>query len=86
MVVFTRLAMSSSAIHCLLAIIVDKNVCKISCPVKFISLRLDESLTGMLNIFQEMFGEGFWKQTVMVFTKLSMKSSSKHSQLALIVN
>ena len=84
MMVFTRLAMSSSAIHCLLAIIVDKNVCKTSCPVKFI--RLDESLIGMLNIFQEMFGEGFWKQTVMVFTKLSMKSSSKHSQLALIVN
>ena len=59
MMIFTRLPMKSSAIHCQLALIVGKTVCKTCCPVNFISLHLDESLIGMLKIFEEMFGEGF---------------------------
>ena len=76
--VFTRLAIKSSAIHCQLALIVNKTICNTCCPVKFNSLRTDGKLTGMNNIFEEMFGEAFWKQTVMVFARLSMKSSSTH--------
>ena len=76
--VFTRLTMKSSAIHCQLALIVNKTICNTCCPVKFNSLRTDGKLTGMNNIFEEMFGEAFWKQTVMVFARLSMKSSSTH--------
>ena len=84
--VFTKLAMKPSAIHCQLALIVNKTVCNTCCPVKFNKRRLDGSLPGMNNIFEEMFGQEFWKQTVMVFTRLSMKSSSTHCLLALIVN
>ena len=39
--------------------------------------RLDGSLVGMIGIFQEMFGEAFWPQTVVIFTRLSMKESAK---------
>ena len=84
--VFTRLSKKFSAKHCQLAFIVNKTVCNTCCPVKFNSYRWDGSLSGMNNIFEEMFGEEFWKQTVMVFTRLSMKSSSTHCLLALIVN
>ena len=84
--VFTRLSKKSSSLHYQLALFVNKTICNTCCPVKFNSLRLDGSLTGMNNIFEEMFGQEFWKQTVMVFTRLSKKSSSIHYQLALFVN
>ena len=82
--VFTRLAMKSSAINCQPALIGKKTVCNTCCSVKFNSLRLDGSLTGMNNIFKEMFGESFWKQTVMVFTRLAMKFSAINCQPVLI--
>ena len=83
--VFTRRAMKSSAIKCQPALIDNKIVCNTCCSVKFNSLRFHGSLTGMNNIYEEMFGEAFWKQTVMVFARFSMKSSSTHSQLSLDV-
>jgi len=38
--------------------------------------RLDGSLIAMIKIFEEMFGKEFWKQTLIVFTKLQMSKSS----------
>lgn len=38
--------------------------------------RLDASLIGMIRIFEGMFGEGFWSQVVLVFTRLPMDSKS----------
>ena len=84
--VFTRLSMKSAAKNCQPALIDKKTVCNTCCSVKFNSLRFDGSLTGMNNIFEELFGEAFWKQTVMGFTRVSINSSGKHCQLALIVN
>ena len=84
--VFTRPAIKSFAIHYQLALIVNKTICNTCCSVKFNSLRMDGKLTGINNIFEEMFGEAFWKQTVMAFARLSMKSSSTHCQLLLNVN
>ena len=84
--VFTMFSMKSSAINCQPALIDKKTVCNTCCSVKFNSLRFDGSLTGMNNIFEELIGEAFWKQKVMVFTRLSMKFSAKHCQLAFIVN
>ena len=84
--VFTRLAMKSSTIHCQPALIENKVVCNTCCSVKFNSLRFDGNLTGMNNIFEEMFGEVFWKQVVSVFTRPAIKSFAIHYQLALIVN
>ena len=86
MMAFTRIAMKSSAINCQPALIDKKPVCNTCCPVKFNSFRMDGKLTSMNNIFEEMFGEAFWKQTVMVFTRLAMKSSTIHCQPALIDN
>ena len=83
---FTRLAMNSSAINCQPALIDRNTVCNTGCTFKFNSPRLDGSLTGMNNIFEEMFGEAFWKQTVMVFARLSRKHFSTHCQLAHNVN
>ena len=84
--VFTRLAMKSSTIHCQPALIDNKFVCNTCCSVKFNSLRFDGNLTVMNNIFEEMFGEAFWKQAVPVFTRPAIKSFAKHYQLALFVN
>ena len=38
--------------------------------------RLDASLIGMIRIFEGMFGENFWSQVVLVFTRLPMDSKS----------
>ena len=38
--------------------------------------RLDASLIGMIRIFEGMFGESFWSQVVLVFTRLPMDSKS----------
>ena len=84
--VFTRLAMKASAIHCQPALIDNKIVCNTCFSVKLNSRFFDGSLTGMNNMFDEMFGEAFWKQTVMVFARLSMKSYSTYCQLLLNVN
>ena len=39
--------------------------------------RLDGSLVAMIKIFEEMFGEGFWKQCVLLFTRIPMSKSEK---------
>ena len=44
------------------------------------SPRLDLSLTTMLGYFQEMFGECFWKQTIIIFTRLSMKPAVREER------
>ena len=44
------------------------------------SPRLEASLVGMIGILQEMFGEPFWSQTVVIFTRLSMKESTKEDR------
>ena len=46
--------------------------------------RLDASLIGMIRIFERMFGKEFWKQCVLVFTRLSMdqKAVSKRRRNA----
>ena len=41
------------------------------------SPRLDGSLVAMIRIFEEMFGEQFWKQCVLVFTHMPMDMKSK---------
>ena len=41
------------------------------------SPRLDGSLLAMIRIFEEMFGEQFWKQCVLVFTHMPMDKKSK---------
>ena len=38
--------------------------------------RLHGALLGMIRIFEGMFGTGFWKQTVIVFTRLPMDKKS----------
>ena len=45
------------------------------------SPRLELSLSTMLGYFQEMFGESFWKQTAVVFTRLSMKKETKDDRM-----
>ena len=39
--------------------------------------RMDKNLIEMIEIFEGMFGEGFWSQVVVVFTKLSMDERSQ---------
>ena len=39
--------------------------------------RLDGSLLGMIKIFEEIFGEAFWKQVVVLFTRMPMDGKSK---------
>ena len=41
------------------------------------SPRLDGSLVAMIRIFEEMFGEQFWKQRVLIFTLMSMDRKNK---------
>ena len=41
------------------------------------SPRLDGSLVAMIRIFEEMFGEQFWKQCVLIFTRMSMDKKNK---------
>ena len=43
--------------------------------------RLDGSLVGMIRIFEEMFGDKFWKQVVVIFTRLRMDSESQALRL-----
>ena len=38
--------------------------------------RLDASLVGMIKIIEGMFGEKFWSQVLLVFTRLQMDSKS----------
>ncbi|XP_075254518.1 uncharacterized protein LOC142345937 [Convolutriloba macropyga] len=38
--------------------------------------RLDGSLVGMISIFEEMFGNQFWKQVVVIFSRLTMDESN----------
>ena len=38
--------------------------------------RLDSALVGMIKIFEGMFGQEFWNQAVIVFTRLSMDSKA----------
>ncbi|XP_075254542.1 uncharacterized protein LOC142345961 isoform X2 [Convolutriloba macropyga] len=38
--------------------------------------RLDGSLVGMIRIFEEMFGDQFWKQVVVIFSRLPMDESN----------
>ena len=39
--------------------------------------RLDGSLVAMIKIFEEMFGQPFWKQCVLLFTRVSMSEYAK---------
>ena len=39
--------------------------------------RLDGSLVAMIKIFEEMFGQRFWKQCVLLFTRISMNDYAK---------
>ena len=39
--------------------------------------RLDGSLVAMIRIFEEMFGQGFWNQCVLLFTRISMNDYAK---------
>ena len=39
--------------------------------------RLDGSLVAMIKIFEEMFGQGFWKQCVLLFTRITMNDFDK---------
>ena len=45
------------------------------------SPRLEQSLSTMLGYFQEMFGESFWMQTAVVFTRVPMKKSAKDDRM-----
>ena len=76
MMVFTKLSMKSSAIHCQLVLIVNKTFCKTCCPDMFNCFYLDRMVIGLFKLFEEMFGEAFWKETAVVFFRLSMKSSA----------
>merc|ERR1711915_344009 len=38
--------------------------------------RIDGSLVAMINYFEDMFGKEFWKQTIIVFTRLQMDERS----------
>jgi len=42
--------------------------------------RLDGSLLGMIKIFEGMFGEAFWKQVVVLFTRMPMDGKSKRKR------
>ena len=39
--------------------------------------RLDGSLVAMIKIFEEMFGQAFWKQCILLFTRISMNDYAK---------
>ena len=39
--------------------------------------RLDGSLVEMIKIFEEMFGDNFWKQCVLIFTRMPMNEREK---------
>ena len=41
------------------------------------SPRLDGSLVAMIRIFEEMFGEHFWRQCVLIFTRMPMDQKGK---------
>ena len=41
------------------------------------SPRLDGSLVAMIRIFEEMFGDQFWKQCVLIFTRMPMDRKAK---------
>ena len=43
--------------------------------------RLDGSLVGMIRIFEGMFGDKFWKQAVIIFSRLPMDDRSKTVRL-----
>ena len=44
------------------------------------SPRLDGSLVAMIRIFEEMFGEQFWKQCVLIFTRMPMDRKAKRKR------
>merc|ERR1712051_799031 len=41
------------------------------------SPRLDSSLVGMIKVFEGMFGQDFWKQVVVLFTRMPMDEKAK---------
>ena len=43
--------------------------------------RLDASLIAMIKIFEDMFGEKFWKQCVLIFTKMPMDIKEKKRRI-----
>jgi len=43
--------------------------------------RLDGSLVAMIKIFEEMFGEQFWNQCVLIFTRVRMDKKEKRMRL-----
>ena len=45
--------------------------------------RLDGSLVAMIKIFEEMFGQRFWKQCVLLFTRISMNDYAKKKRAKL---
>ena len=45
------------------------------------SPRLDGSLVAMIKIFEEMFGEQFWKQCVLIFTRMPMDEKSQRRRM-----
>ena len=44
------------------------------------SPRLDGSLVAMIRIFEEMFGEDFWKQCVLIFTRMPMDKKARRKR------
>lgn len=44
------------------------------------SPRLDGSLVAMIRIFEEMFGEHFWRQCVLIFTRMPMDRKAKRKR------
>ena len=42
--------------------------------------RLDHSLIAMIKIFEKMFGDRFWKQCVLIFTRISMDKKNKRKR------
>ena len=45
------------------------------------SPRLDGSLVAMIKIFEEMFGDDFWRQCVIIFTRMPMNEKEKERRL-----
>merc|ERR1712203_988276 len=43
--------------------------------------RLDGSLLGMIKIFEGMFGQEFWKQVVVLFTRMPMDEKSRRKRV-----
>ena len=43
--------------------------------------RLDGSMVAMIKIFEQMFGDVFWKQCVLVFTRMPMSEMDKRRRL-----